>query len=273
MFLHLLDIEWRKLLKHPLLWLQLAGLVGVLAMYFTIRYALVLSSARRGMAIEPRSLALDLQDGLELFGFLSILFYAAAASLISGYDFPERGIQTWLARGVPRPLLIFARLAIVLVVGLLLVGLAVVSTLGLSALAQLIFLGGMPARQLDWSQLPATILRLAWGAAPYLSLTVLLAVASRSPLFAAGGAVVFRTALENGLLHVADRLPGLVPFLPAQLALALQAHGYAVERATQAAALDAPLLGASQAAWAIGALLILFAAASAFLFTRQDWGG
>ena len=53
MFLRLLDIEWRKLLKHPLLWLELAALVGLLRLYFTARYALMVSSARHGMAIEP----------------------------------------------------------------------------------------------------------------------------------------------------------------------------------------------------------------------------
>ncbi len=273
MFLRLLDVEWRKLLKHPLLWLEFAGLVGILAMYFTLRYALLVSPARHGMPIEPRSLLLDLQDGLELFGFLSILFYAASASLITSYDFPERGIQAWLVRGVPRPLLILARLVIVLVVGVLLVALATFATLGLSGLAHLAFLGSFTADKLDWSQLPLTVLVTAWGSVPYLALSVLLAVASRSPLFAAGGAVVFRTALENSLLHLGDRFPALVPFLPAQLALALQVHTDPLQRAAPAAVLDQPLLGESQAALAIGALLVLFAAASAILFTQQDWGG
>ncbi len=273
MFLRLLDIEWRKLLKHPLLWLELAGLVGILAMYFLIRYALILSSARHGVISEPRGLLLDLQDGLELFGFVSILFYAAAASLVAGYDFPQRGIQAWLARGVPRSLVIWTRLAIVLLIGLSLVGIAAFATLGLSELAHLTFLGSLGAGGLDWGQFGAAVLRITWAAVPYLALTVLLAVASRSPLFAAGGVVVFRTALENGLLHLADRFPAIVRFEPAQLALVLQAHTYTMERTAKAALLDAPVLSEPQAILAIGGCLVLFASASAILFSRQDWGG
>ncbi len=273
MFLRLLDIEGRKLLKHPLLWLELAGLVGILAMYYLIRYALIFSSARHGMPTEPRGLLLDLQDGLELFGFIGILFYAASASLVTSYDFPERGVQIWLARGVSRPLLIWARLAIVLLVGLLLVVVAAFATLGVSQLAHLAFLGSRTAGDLDWLRFGTAILRITWGAVPYLALTVLLAIASRSPLFAAGGVVVFRTALENGLLHLADRFPAIMRFLPTQLALALQADTYAMERTARAAVIGAPVLSEPQAILAIGAALILFAAASAMLFSRQDWGG
>ncbi len=272
MFLRLLDVEWRKLLRHPLLWLEFAALVVILAMYFIIRYALIVASARHWIAAAPRGLALDLQDGLELFGFLSVLFYAASGSLIAAHDFPERGIQAWLARGVPRPLLTLVRLAIVLVVGFLLVALATVATLGLSALAHRIFLGSFSAGSLDWARLPGTILRITWGAAPYLGLTVLLAFASRSPLFAAGGVVLFRTALEYGLLHLAGLFPALTRFMPAQLELALQANTYIVGRSVPEAA-SASLLSAPQAALAVGALLIVFAAVSAILFSRQDWGG
>ncbi len=273
MFLRLLDVEWRKLLKHPLLWLEFAGLIGILAMYFLMRYALIVSSARHGMVSETRSLLLDLQDGFELFGFVSILFYAAAASLVASYDFPERGVQAWLVRGVPRALLIWARLAIVLLVGVLLVAVAAFAALGVSELAHVTLLGSRSAGDLDWAQFGAAILRITWGAVPYLALTLLLSVASRSPLFVAGGVVVFRTALENGLLHLADRFPDLVRFLPAQLALALQVHTYTMERAARAAVLDAPVLSEPQAILAIGVFLILFAAASAILFARQDWGG
>jgi len=38
MFLRLLSIEVRKLLKHPILWLEFAGLVLIMAAYFAARY-------------------------------------------------------------------------------------------------------------------------------------------------------------------------------------------------------------------------------------------
>ena len=271
MFLRLLDIEWRKLLRHPLMWLELAGLIGILTAYFAVRYALISSSAQHGVP-DTHSLAVDLQDGLELFSFMSVAFYAAGAALIVGYDFPERGVQAWLARGVPRQLLIAARLVMVLLLGLLLVAAAAFASLAAAALASRLFLGSLTP-DIAWSRVFATILHMFWGAVPYLAMTLLLAVISRSPLFAASGAVVFRTVLENLLLNLSDRFPDLVRLLPTQLAFVLQLDTCALERASQAMAPVQALLTEQQAAMMIAGLLLLFTAAAALTFSRQDWGG
>ncbi len=255
MFLRLLDIESRKLLKHPLAWLELAGVPAILALYFATRYLVVSPAARQGWS-SGQGLTSDLQGGLDLFRMAGILFYASTAAFIAAYDLPERGLQMWLARGVPRPLLLLARLELVLAAGFLLVIVAAAASLGEGALARAIFVGDYTAPRLDWFQLSTSILHSFWGAVPYLGLTLLLAVGSRSPLFAAGGAVVFRTVVENVALGLSDRFPALVRFLPAQLELGLQHH------ATEA-----------QAALLIGLLLLCFTTLALAIFSRQDWGG
>src|SRR5512140_174645 len=222
MFVRLLDIECRRLLKHPLAWLELAGVPAILAFYFAAQY-LVASSPARTLVVGAQGPQSDLTGGLELFRFAGILFYASAAAFIAAYDLPDRGIQIWLARGVPRPWLLLARAVIVLLIGFLLVAVAAAASLGEGALARAVFTGSHDTHALDRAQAFASITRTFWGASPYLALSMLLAVGSRSPLFGAGGAVVFRTVVENGLLGVGDRFPDLIRFLPVQLDLALQA--------------------------------------------------
>lgn len=272
MFPRLLTIETRKLFKHPLLWLEFAALLGIFGLYFAARYAMLANAVRNGL-VNTRGLELDLQIGLGLFSFLSILFYGATAALVSAYDFPDRGVQVWLARGVPRPLLMLARLVVVLFFGFILVTITILVTLGLAALMRTLFLGGYSAQNLDWAQVFPASLRIFWGATPYLALTVLFAAISRSPLFAAGGVLVFRTVVENLLLNLSDRLPHLTRLLPSQLAFVLTFYTYPLDRTAKVMNLTDQFLTEPQAALAIGALLLLFGSLSIVIFSHQDWGG
>ena len=103
MFLRLLAIETRKLLKNPALGVEVSILAFIFAAYFIIRYVTIADAVRNGL-VNTRGLELDLQVGLGLFGNLSVLFYAATAAIISAYDYPDRSIQMWLVRGAPRAL-------------------------------------------------------------------------------------------------------------------------------------------------------------------------
>ena len=255
MFMQLLSIECRKLVKHPLAWLELAGVPAILALYFAARYLTTGPLAKEALAA-AQGLNADLRGGLELFRLAGILFYASAAGFIAAYDLPERGIQTWLVRGIPRPLVLLARLVLVLLVGLLLAAVAALASLGEGAAARMLFLSGEGITGPDWTQVFISIRGLFWGAVPYLALTLLLAISTRSPLFGAGGAIVFRTVVENILLGLGDRFPALVRYLPAQLDFALQSGA-----------------GAPEAAALIGGFLACFTGLSLLIFARQDWGG
>ncbi len=272
MFLRLFTIEIRKLFKHPLLWLGFAGLIGIFVLYFAARDAVLVRTASNGLR-DARGLELDLQAGLELFSFLSILFYAAEAAFVSAYDYPDRGVQIWLARGVPRPLLMLTRMVVVLLLGLTLVTVSIFAILSSAMLMHTLFLGSYTTQNLNWAQIPPTILRVFWGSAPYLTLTVLLAVISRSPLFAAGGILIYRTVLENLLLHFSDRFPYLMRLLPSQLAFVLYSNIYTFDRAAPPVALTSHFLTEPPASLAITGLLVLFSAMALVIFSYQDWGG
>ncbi|HPH95866.1 MAG TPA: hypothetical protein PKW33_10445 [Anaerolineaceae bacterium] len=268
----LIRIEARKLVKHPFLWLGLLGLVLFFTAYFAIRYALIASSVKEGL-VNTRGLELDLQIGLALFSFVSILFHAAAASLICGADSLDRSIQMWLLRGVPRPLLLLARMIMVLGLGLLLSTAALVSILGLASGARMIFLGSVSLEQVNFAEILPAIFRIFWAAAPYLALTVLLAVAGRSPLVAAGGTLLFRMVFENLLAGAAYRFPGLARFLPMQMAAVLEFNTCTIDRAFKPLTLQGEFLTEPQAILMIGLLVTLMGGLSMLIFSRQDRGG
>ena len=223
MFLRLLGIETRKTLKHPALWIGLGGLVFLLAITTLIEHAQIVASYQpAGGGLEQ-----DLLSGLSFFSWIGILVYAVTASVISAFDYPDRSLQLWLTRGVPRPMLFLSRLTVILFFGLLMVCVAIFAMLGLASISRLLFFGSVDASNLNLTALLPAILRVLWSALPYLALTVLAAVITRSPLFAASGTIVYGTVLENLLAGLSDRFPTLVRYLPSSLAQVLQVNNLA----------------------------------------------
>jgi hypothetical protein len=252
----LLSIETRKLLKHPFVWLELLAVTGIIALYFSARYAQIAYAARGGPLDLPAP-GEDLRTGLMLCSFTGILFYAAAAAFISAYDFTDRGILMWLVRGVPRALLLLARLVVILAFSLVLAALSAAAIQGAAGLARAVFLGGASAAPLEWAQVGPSALRLFAASLPYLGLTVLLGAASRSPIFAAGGTVVYASVCEPALLSLGERFPALVSLLPARLSYVLMTS-------------TTPAL--PQAALADLLLFVLLSALALLAFSRQEVG-
>ncbi|MCL4271820.1 MAG: hypothetical protein KJZ72_19840 [Anaerolineales bacterium] len=272
MFLHLLTIETRKLFKNPILWADLGILTIIFAAYFTVRYAIIAEAVRNGLG-NTRGLELDLQVGLGLFGNFSVLFYAATAAIISADDYPDRSIQMWLTRGAPRALLLLTRVVIILVIGLFLTIFIIGMILALAMLMRTAFLGGFTAQNLNWVQLLPATLRIFAASIPYLALTVLLGVVSRSPLFAAGGTLVFATVVEKLLEGWSDNYPALIQFIPSHLSQLLLFNNYAIDRTARPMILGGAYLHESQVFITIGFFLLVFSALSLVIFSRQDLGG
>ena len=181
MFLHMLGIEIRKTLRHPALWMGLAALLFLFGVFLWVSHLQV----ARGELTASGGLEEDLLTGLALYNWISVLVYAVTASVIAAFDYPDRSIQLWLARGVTRPILLAARLTAILFFGLMIVCFTFAALVGLGALSRMFVFGTVESSQLNPSGFLPVILRVSWGGVPYLALTVLFAVVSRSPLFAA----------------------------------------------------------------------------------------
>jgi ABC-type transport system involved in multi-copper enzyme maturation permease subunit len=195
MFLRLLSIEIHKTLKQPALWISSAALL-LLALAILAHHIQI----ARGYLPTPGGLEQDLLFGLTFFNWIGILVYASIAAVIMAFDYPDRSMQLWLVRGVARPQLLLARLAAILLFSFLLVILTVLAVLGLSVLSRSLFFGGVDASHLNWALLFPVAVRIFWSSLPYLALTALAAILSRSPLFAVGTGIGYGSLLEALLL-------------------------------------------------------------------------
>lgn len=268
MFLRLLIIETRKTLKHPALWLGLAALLFLLGSFIFISHLQVANGFRAASG----GLEKDLLSGLAFFNWIGVLVYAVIGAVIAAFDYPDRSIQLWLTRGVTRSLLLVARLTVILLFGLVIVGFSLMSLVGLGVLSRTLFFGTVDVSNLNLVALLPVTLRLFWGAVPYLALTASFAVLSRSPLFAAGGTIVYGSVLEMLAMKAGDKFPMLVRYLPASLAQVLQTRNALIDRTAQFP-VQVGSMSESQAALAIGVLFLLLSLTSLVIFSRQDLGG
>jgi ABC-type transport system involved in multi-copper enzyme maturation permease subunit len=269
MFLRLLIIETRKTLKHPALWIGMAALTLLLA------FALLINHLQIANGYQPADggLEKDMLFGLAFFNWIGVLVYAVIASVISAFDYPDRSIQLWLTRGLSRPVFLFARLTAILFFDLLMVVFAVIAILGLGALSRNLFFGAVDASNLNYTALPVVTLRVFWGSLPYLVLTVLFAIISRSPMFAAGGTIVYGSVFEILVLTLSSKLPTLVRYLPISLSQVLQTYNAALDRTVSPLPLDASIMPEPRAVILIGVIFIILSIASLIIFSRQDLGG
>jgi hypothetical protein len=162
---------------------------------------------------------------------------------------------------------------VILFFGLLMVVMTFIAILVLASLSRLIFFSSVDASNLNPLALLPTILRIYWSSLPYLALTMLFAVISRSPFFAAGGTIIYGTVLESILMRLGDRFPTLVRYLPAQLAQVLQIQNVTLDRLALLPLRDTAIMPETQAILAIGVTFIILSSVSIFLFSRQDLGG
>ena len=268
MFLRLLVIEIRKTLKNPALWGGLAGVLFLLACATLFRHIQILN----GYAESSGGLEKDLLNGLAFFNQIGILAYAILSAGIAAFDYVDRSMHLWLTRGVARPMLLTARLTTILFFGLLLVCFSVMAVLVLSALSRGLFFGAVDTSNFNPAALLPAVLRLFWSSLPYLALTLLLAVLSRSPFFAAGGTILYGSVVEPFAPALGERFPWLIRYMPASLSQVLQHGTLALDHNALPTSPDA-ILPQGQAILLIGITFLLLSIASFVIFSRQDLGG
>jgi ABC-type transport system involved in multi-copper enzyme maturation permease subunit len=282
MFRNLLWIENQKNLKRYLLWVELILLVVFVILVFTFLYVAI-QGMPDGVTITdadlakipqliswPGSLAFSLRFAAGSKLLLIIFVGAATAS-----EYAWRTYQLWLSRGVPRTLLLAAKfisfcLPILLVVtGALIAG-------GLITMIFSIHINGtLHLEQVNFWQLGLDIFRTAYTLLPYVGITFLLAIATRSAVAAIGGCTAYGLIAESFLDQILVLLPGrfgeIAKYLPANLMQSVLSASW-----TSSALMDEVLSGLvtpNQAAIGIAAWTLSLFAASLWLFKRQDFSG
>lgn len=266
MFLRQIYIETRKTFAQPALWLGLVGLTLLLGVFTFIEHTQI----AHGSNSFQGGLESDLISALAFYSWIGSLVYGVCAAVITANDYTDRSIQVWLARGLPRSVLLLTRLTVVFIFGFLLVIYVVLVSLILAALSRLAFFGRVDAALLDWLALGPAVLRVFSGALPYLALTVLVAILTRSPVYSAAGTVIYATVLEGLLASQADRFPVLVRYLPGQLARGLLENLMDLNLAASPAMLT---VSEPRAVLCLVVMSAALAVIALLVFTRQDLGG
>ena len=289
MFWNTLRNENTKLLKRSLLWIELALFAGLVLLAQLVFY-LVLQNNLGGEAALPDAQAqlrhmvtwpgallnvLGFASGNAIGGLLLIILTGA----VTAQEYSWRTLHLWLSRGVPRPVLLGARFA-----GLLLPALLITLTpllVGglLSAFFTLQLDGALPLDQVSFIQLGLSLLRTAYTLLPYAALAFLLAVATRSVVVAVGGGLAFALLVEGILIQVLALLGGSLAqigrYLPAGLSNGLLSLNRAVVVTLEVNGRQAQLSSLEPLPAAIGIALwtLLFVTLAFSIFRRQDLTG
>jgi len=268
-FVHQLSIEIRRTLRHPALWLGLGALALLLASAILISHFQIVNGYVDGSG----GLEQDLLAGLAFYNWLGSLVYAVIGAVIFVFDYTDRSIQLWLTRGVSRSVLLSARLVTILLFSLLIVCFAVAVILGFGAISRSLLFGTVDASHLNLSALLPAILRIFWSSFPYLALSVLLGILSRSPIFAAGGTIIYSAVVEQFIPALSARVPWLTPYLPGSLSHALQSRNSALDLRALPLVMESMPMPELQVVILIGGMFLLLSTASSLIFSRQDLGG
>ena len=267
MWLRQTSIELHKTIRHPAFWAGLAALFLLLTFYIAVHF----SQIKYGFMSPVGGVQQDLLAALSIFNWIGGFVYAVTASVIMAYDYPN--LRLYLSRGLPRRTLLLARLAVILLMSMLLIGFAIYAALGMAVIMRPLFFGSPDVPYLTTGTVLSAVLRTFLGALPYLGLTILLAVTSRSAIFAAGGMIIYADVFEKYMLSLGDRYPLLTRFLPGQLSLILQAKSFTFDPAGPKLAISPDLMSEPQAILAIGIIFIVLFSLSFVIFSRQDLGG
>jgi hypothetical protein len=274
-FVNVLRLEAVKVFRPLLLWIGLAGLAVVSGCFFSLYFAFRGNIPPSGTRLLywPDSLVYGLDQATGFFPATSFgaMLLIVVTGVLTAREYSWRTLRLWLGQGVPRPMLMVAKLLVLLApaAAIVLACLAVIG--GLSAVFSFIDHGSVAIGRVDVAQLALAFGRTLLGTLPYMALTFLLAVAGRSAVGAVGGGLGF-VLLETALVVV---LPALgrpfaraAAYLPSQLSAALNApdvalaHGVAVRTAVQ----PDPAVAAA----AIAAYTLVLCGLAVVVVRRQD---
>lgn len=282
MFWNILSIENAKNLRRRLLWVEIAILaVLVIAIYLFLFISI--QGTPDGVTITEEDLAKiphlltwpgALAFSLRMAGgskLLLIIFVGA----VTASEYTWRTYQLWLSRGVPRTTLLTAKFISfsVPILGVVLVALMC------GGLISAVFSAQMDSTvnisQVNIWQLGGDILRTGYTLLPYVAITFLIAIASRSAVVAIGICTAFGLLLENTLAQFIMLLPGnfgqMAKYLPASLAESILVFNWA-----EASVLDefqAGVLPPTQAAIGIAIWTLALFGLALWIFKRQDFSG
>lgn len=229
MFWNILSVENTKIMKRRMLWIELGILAVLIIVLYTIIYANLVSS--HGMPYQERQQILNLitwpgalinflsfGSGNSLGGLLMIVLVGS----ITAQEYTWRTMHLWLNRGLPRTRLMGAKFIAILVPIFLFVVTPLIIGGGLTAIFTLHLYESLPFGSINWWHLVMSVLRTAYTLLPFVALTFMLAIVTRSTAAAIGIGVAYTLLIEGvaGIIFtlLGGTLRDIVAYLPGSLA-------------------------------------------------------
>jgi ABC-2 type transport system permease protein len=276
MFWNILRMESDKVFRRRLLWIGLVIVLALTSIFFLIIFNVDHSASNARYWVWPGGLtsALAFANGYSPgYGYAAYVL-AVVAGLVTGQEYSWRTMQLWLSHGVPRPLLLLAKFVLALAAVLL----VVLAFMLVGALVSIILTyqphGGTNTNALDVGALLLSYLRTCYGLLPYVSLTFLLVIVSRSAVVAISGVILFMLAIELPLTGILPRLGSgyaqAVQFLPFGLAQAMNQQNYAAAHLPMTTFVSAGQVNPVVAAICIAVYTLAFCGIALWVFQRQN---
>lgn len=276
MFWNILRMESDKVFRRRLLWVGLPIAIVPMVIAFIAFFSVDHSAAFARYWVWPGGLtsALAFADGYSPgYGYAAYLL-AVVVGVVTAQEYSWRTMQLWLSHGIPRPMLLLAKFVLALA-AVMLTTLAFLLAGGLISIV-LTFQphGATNGSTLDLAALVLSYLRTCYGMLPYVALTFLLVVISRSAAVAITGLILFMLAIElplTGLLPLLGKgFARVAQFLPAGLAQAMNEQNYSVAHLPVTTLVSAGHPSQALAAVCIAAYTLVLGGISLWLFQRQN---
>ncbi len=287
MFWNILSVENTKILKRRMLWIELGIVAGLLLVLFIILYATLQTTNEQFMPGEARAQVRDiitwpegLQVGISIGGvsMLGGLLVIVLVGAVTAQEYTWRTMHLWLSRGLPRPVLIVAKFAALLLPIFLFVLTPFIFGGGLSAIFTLLLDKSLPVGQIQGWHLLMSFLRTVYTLLPYAALTFMLAIVTRSTAAAIGVGLAYSLIMESVVTTIFSLLGGIlrdiVMYLPGSLVeVIMRLNDTGGSSSLVSSGNGVPVgksLDPTQAAIGIALWTLLFLGLAVWSFHRQD---
>ena len=232
MFWNVLLLEKDKIFKRSLFWIELALLTLLIVIIDLARFFIFRSFPQQLAAYMlkgstwPDGLinAVQYADAHAVGGFLLIILIGTTTA----QEYSWRTMHMWLCYGIPRPALMGAKFVIMLLPILLILLTSLIVSGGITGCISLILDGSLHTNQLDIKELLLTFLETAYVLLPYVALTYMIAVTSRSVVITISVSLAFVFLVESNvyiaLTLIGGNLGRAAQYLPIGLAKALSSQ-------------------------------------------------
>lgn len=280
----MLKVEFKKLYRRRLVWVEMAILAGLIAVFFMALFLMYQADALpeemgdiKDTIAWPDAFvtSLEFANGQNLGGLLVVIL----VSMVVAQEYNWDTFSLWLRQGVNRHTVLLAKF-IALCSAVVLLTLTPLLAGGLvSALITPSLDGELAPADIDFAEVALSALRTAYTLIPYLSLTFMVAVLTRSLAFSIGVGVGYALILEglvSQLMMVIGGLPAKIAmYLPGQMAAAIGELNRGIEQTAIEAqeaegAIHLEYLDPTLAAIGIAIYAALFIGIAFWAFRNQD---